>query len=221
MSGLVLVMDKGEGPTSFDVVRKVKRVFPGEKVGHAGSLDPFATGVLVVLLGKATKLFSKFVNFDKEYEATLMLGIVTSTGDSQGKILSKNDFSHLTQDNVRGAFLEFIGPSLQVPPMVSAIKYKGRRLYELARRGIEVKRAARPINIYELNISRMELPEVDFLVKCSKGTYIRRLGEEIGEKLCVGGYISRIRRTALGPFNIRDAVSLEDIHESNIRDWKP
>jgi len=217
----ILIIDKPSGVTSHDIVDIVRKKINIKQVGHSGTLDPLATGVLVLLVGKATKLFSKFVNFDKEYEATLMLGIVTSTGDSQGKILSKNDFSHLTQDNVRGAFLEFIGPSLQVPPMVSAIKYKGRRLYELARRGIEVKRAARPINIYELNISRMELPEVDFLVKCSKGTYIRRLGEEIGEKLCVGGYISRIRRTALGPFNIRDAVSLEDIHESNIRDWKP
>ncbi len=217
----ILIIDKPAGVTSHDIVDIVRKKIGTKQVGHSGTLDPVATGVLVLLVGKATKLFAKFVHFDKEYEATLRLGIVTSTGDSEGKILSEKDLSHLTQDDVRDVFLEFVGPRQQVPPMVSAIKHKGRRLYELARRGIEVERVARPINIYELNITRMELPEIDFLVRCSKGTYIRRLGEEIGERLNVGGYISRIRRVSLGPFNIRDAVSLEDIHESHIRDWKP
>jgi len=217
----ILIIDKPAGVTSHDIVEFVRKKINTKQVGHSGTLDPVATGVLVLLVGKATKLFAKFVHFDKEYEATLRLGIVTSTGDSQGKILSEKDFGHLTQEKVRDTFLEFIGPRQQVPPMVSAIKHKGRRLYELARRGIEVERAPRPINIYELNIIRMELPEIDFSVRCSKGTYIRRLGEEIGEKLGVGGYISRIRRISLGPFHIRDAVSLEDIHESHLRDWKP
>lgn len=217
----ILIIDKPAGVTSHDIVELVRKKINTKQVGHSGTLDPVATGVLVLLVGKATKLFAEFVHFDKEYEATLRLGIVTSTGDSQGKILSEKDFSHLTEDTVRDAFPGFIGPRQQVPPMVSAIKHKGRRLYELARRGIEVERAPRPINIYELNITRMELPEIDFFVRCSKGTYIRRLGEEIGEKLGVGGYISRIRRISLGPFHIRDAVSLEDIHESHILDWKP
>jgi tRNA pseudouridine55 synthase len=173
------------------------------------------------LIGKATKLFSKFVHFDKEYEATLRLGVVTSTGDSQGAVIAEKDPAHITEADVRRVFETFVGEREQVPPMVSAIKHKGERLYELARRGIEVDRKSRPIKIYCLIITRMKLPEVDFLVKCSKGTYIRRLGEEIGEALNVGGFISRIRRVSLGPFSIHDAVKIEDIHEDCVRAWQP
>lgn len=217
----LLIIDKPSGVTSHDVVDIVRKKLRMKRVGHSGTLDPVATGVLVLLIGKATKLFSKFVHFDKEYEATLMLGTVTSTGDSQGKVVVQKDATHITPDQVRRVFEQFLGERQQVPPMVSAIKHKGERLYELARRGIEVDRKARPITIYRLSITRIQLPEIDFVVKCSKGTYIRRLGEEIGEVLGVGGFISRIRRVSLGPFMINDAVKIEDIHESRIRTWQP
>jgi tRNA pseudouridine55 synthase len=217
----ILIIDKPAGVTSHDVVDMVRRKLKTKKVGHSGTLDPVATGVLVLLVGKATKLFAKFVHFDKEYEATLKLGIVTSTGDIEGKILVQKDAAGVTPDDVKKTFSEFIGAREQVPPMVSAIKHQGKRLYELARKGIEVDRKARPIKIYDLKITRMELPEIDFYVRCSKGTYIRRLGEEIGEKLGVGGFIAHIRRVGLGPFTIRDAILCEDVHESCLRDWKP
>lgn len=217
----ILIVDKPSGVTSHDVVDCIRKILKTKRVGHSGTLDPVATGVLVLLVGRATKLFSKFVHFDKEYEATLHLGIVTSTGDSQGKILSQKETGHLTDEDVREVIAKFIGDRRQVPPMVSAIKHKGRRLYELARKGIEVERLARPIKIYDLKITRLEMPEIDFYVKCSKGTYIRRLGEEIGEELNVGGFISRIRRISLGPFHIREAISLKDADESHLRDWKP
>jgi tRNA pseudouridine55 synthase len=216
----VLVVDKPSGVTSHDVVETVRRKLKTKKVGHSGTLDPVATGVLVLLVGKATKLFSKFVHFDKEYDATLRLGVVTSTGDSEGVVLSEKQIDHITEENIRDAFVAFVGEREQVPPMVSAIKYQGKRLYVLARKGIEVDRKARRIRIYDLKITRMDLPEIDFYVKCTKGTYIRRLGEEIGEKLGVGGFISRIRRVSLGPFHIRDAVKVEDVDEGHLRDWK-
>lgn len=217
----LLIIDKPEGITSHDVVDIVRRKLKTKRVGHSGTLDPVATGVLVLLVGKATKLFSKFVHFDKEYEATLRLGVVTATGDSQGKIIQEKDASAITASAVEKVFASFIGERQQVPPMVSAIKHQGERLYELARRGIHVDRKARAIRIYDLKITRMDLPEIDFYVKCSKGTYVRRLGEEIGEVLGVGGFISRIRRISLGPFSIRDAIKVEDIHESHLRDWRP
>ncbi|MFH1692634.1 MAG: tRNA pseudouridine(55) synthase TruB [Candidatus Omnitrophota bacterium] len=217
----ILIVDKPAGMTSHDVVDVARKKLKTRRVGHSGTLDPVATGVLVLLVGKATKLFSKFVHFDKEYEATLKLGIVTSTGDCEGAILSEQDVSEITEKQVRDVFAQFIGERQQVPPMVSAIKHKGKRLYELARRGIEVERKARPIKIYELVITRMSLPEIDFFVRCSKGTYVRRLGEEIGEILGCGGFISRIRRVSLGFFHIRDSIKIEDIDESCLRAWSP
>jgi len=215
----LLVIDKPAGMTSHDVVDVVRRRFKMKRVGHSGTLDPVATGVLVVLLGKATKLFAQFVNFDKSYDATLRLGVVTDTGDVEGRVIRERDAGGVLPEEVRRVFATFLGQRQQVPPMVSAIKHKGQRLYELARRGIQIERSARPIKIYELSITRLALPEVDFTVRCSKGTYVRRLGEEIGEALGVGGYISRIRRTALGPFQIKDAVALDAINESHIRHW--
>ena len=215
----ILIIDKPTGMTSHDVVDVVRKKLKTKRVGHSGTLDPVATGILVLLVGKATKLFSKFVHFDKAYEATLRLGVVTTTGDCEGKVLNEKDPSSITPDQVRDVFMSFVGEREQVPPMVSAIKHKGRRLYEWARSGIEVERKPRPIRIYELKILRMDLPRIDFYVKCSKGTYVRRLGEEIGEALGVGGVISSIRRVQLGPFAITDAVPLEGVDEHHLRAW--
>jgi len=216
----IMLIDKPAGMTSHDVVAIARRKLKIKKIGHSGTLDPVATGILVLLVGKDTKLFTKFVHFDKEYEATLRLGIVTSTGDSQGRVLLEKDIAHLSDEVVRQACSKFIGERDQIPPMVSAIKHQGKRLYELARKGIEVERKARRIRIYDLRITRLLLPEVDFYVKCTKGTYIRRLGEEIGEELGVGGFISSIRRISLGPFFIREAIRIEDIDESHLRPWR-
>ncbi len=217
----ILIIDKPIGVTSHDVVDIARKKLKTRRVGHSGTLDPVATGVLVLLIGRATKLFSKFVHFDKEYEATLRLGIVTTTGDSEGEIVSEKPVTGISEDQIRHVFAQFIGERQQVPPMVSAIKHKGKRLYDLARKGIEVERRARPIKIYTLTITRMELPEIDFFVKCSKGTYVRRLGEEIGEILGCGGFISRIRRVSLGLFHIKDSIKVEDINESHLRTWAP
>ncbi len=217
----LLIIDKPSGMTSHDVVALMRKKLRTKKIGHSGTLDPVATGVLVLLVGKATKLFSKFVHFDKEYEATLRLGTVTSTGDSEGRVLAEKNASHVTEAEVRRVFSEFVGERQQVPPMVSAIKHKGERLYELARRGIEVERQARTIRIYDLKITRIAFPDIDFFVKCSKGTYIRRLGEEIGEVLGVGGFISRIRRVSLGPFTIKEALKIDEANESHLRAWQP
>lgn len=216
----ILIIDKPSGMTSHDVVDLARKRFKTKRIGHSGTLDPVATGVLVLLVGRATKLFSEFVTFDKEYEATLKLGIVTSTGDSQGRIVSECDIAGINEEQVKKTFDKFLGERDQIPPMVSAIKQNGRRLYELARKGIEVDRKARKIKIYDLQIKRLALPEIDFYVRCSKGTYIRRLGEEIGEELGVGGFISGIRRISLGPFHIKESVKIEEADESHLRAWK-
>lgn len=215
----ILIVDKPQGLTSHDVIDKVRAIFGMRRVGHSGTLDPLATGVLVVLLGEATKLFTQFSNFDKEYVATLTLGSATDTGDSLGKIIKKCGYNGILNRDVENALHKFQGVIYQVPPMVSAIKYKGKKLYQLARQGIEIKRSARMINIHEIKLIDLTLPDIVFYVRCSKGTYIRKLGEEIAEVLGSVGHISKIQRLSLGPFNIRDAVSLEDLNESHIRSW--
>jgi tRNA pseudouridine55 synthase len=215
----ILVIDKPRGLTSHDCVKIIRKRFGIKKVGHAGTLDPLATGILILLLGKATRLFLGFAGFDKEYEATLTLGITTDTGDSQGKIINTSTYEHIKEIDVLGVFNKFQGNIEQIPPMVSAIKYQGKKLYELARRGIVVARSPRKICIHSLILTGYRPPEVDFKVECSKGTYIRTLGEDIGSRLGCGGCISRIRRTKLGPFNINEAVSLEGINESHLRHW--
>ncbi len=215
----ILVIDKPQGLTSHDCVKRIRRLFNIKKVGHAGTLDPLATGILVMLLGKATRLFNDFSGFDKEYEATLMLGIATDTGDIEGKIIKTQAYEHIKQDNLKEVFKKFVGELEQVPPMVSALKHKGMKLYQLARQGIEVERKPRKILIHSLHLIEYDAPEAVFRVKCSKGTYIRKLGEDIGNMLGCSGCISRLRRTNLGPFNIDEAVKLEEINENHLRAW--
>ncbi len=215
----ILIIDKPQGITSHDVVDFVRRRFLIKKVGHSGTLDPLATGVLVILIGRYTKFFDRFSDFDKEYIATLALGLTTSTGDTQGKIIKESYNSDVRQEAVLGIFKEFVGYRQQVPPMVSALRFKGKRLYQLARKGIDVPRQTRNIHIYKLELLKFNPPTVEFYVKCSKGTYIRRLAEEIGERLNCGGCISQIRRISLGPFTIKEAISLENLNEDYIRSW--
>ena len=216
----ILVIDKPDGMTSHDVVAKVRRSLKVKKVGHAGTLDPMATGVLVCLVGKATKLFDQFVAFDKVYRATMILGLVTDSADTQGEVISKKEFHAVTQQQLEDVLQEFRGELEQVPPMYSAVKHKGKKLYELARQGIVVEREAKPIRIDELRIERFTPPEVDIYVACSKGTYIRQLAHDIGERLGCGACISRIQRVAVGKYTLDEAVTLEEIHESHIRNWE-
>ena len=216
----IIVVNKPNGITSHDVVARVRKIFKIRRVGHAGTLDPLATGVLVLLLGKATKLFSKFVAFDKAYRATMILGTETTSADIQVEILRQSPYQHITLTAIEKAIKNFTGDIEQVPPMVSAVKIKGRKLYQLARKGITVERQARQVRVDCLRIEKFDLPEVKFYLECSKGTYVRQLVDDIGKTLGCGACISQIRRTKVGFFNIEDAVNLEDLNESHIRNWE-
>ena len=215
-----LIVDKPSGMTSHDVVSVVRKKFNMKRVGHAGTLDPLATGVLILLLGKATKLFNKFSSFDKAYEATMLLGTSTDTADIEGKIIEKNSFEGIDQNGVEETFAKFVGDIEQIPPMVSAIKVKGKRLYKLARQGIAVEREARKIRIDALKLMHFSLPEVKFYLECSKGTYVRQIAEDVGKLLGCGACISQIRRTQIGRFHISQATPLEEINASHIRYWQ-
>ncbi|MEW6009238.1 MAG: tRNA pseudouridine(55) synthase TruB [Candidatus Omnitrophota bacterium] len=211
-----LIVDKPAGMTSHDVVNFVRKKFKMRRVGHAGTLDPMATGVLIVLIGSWTKFFSQFANFDKEYLVSENFSATTNTGDAQGRILREFDYSKVTIDDIKRVFKEFTGQIQQIPPMVSAIKQQGRRLYDLARKGIELERRPRQIFIRSIELLKFYPPFIDFKVVCSKGTYIRSLCEDIGSHLGCGGYETALRRTRVGDFNIEEAVRLDQISESHI-----
>jgi len=212
MNGIVII-DKPMGLTSHDVVLFLRHRFKIGKVGHAGTLDPMATGVLILLLGSATKLSNHLISDDKAYEGILRLGIKTDTHDSEGKVLSTAQLPPLRDENIKEAFNSFCGTIEQVPPMVSAIKHKGRKLYKLARQGIEVERKPREITIYDIKVKRIDLPEIAFSVHCSKGTYIRKLADDIGERFGCGAHLTSLRRIRSGRFSIDNAVSLEEIRK--------
>lgn len=207
----VLLVDKPSGWTSFDVVNFVRSRFNIPKVGHCGTLDPAATGLLVLMLGKFTRLSDRFSAEDKTYEATMLLGTETDSQDMEGNVTGEKDCSDLTEAQVKDAVNAFTGVQMQTPPMVSAVKKDGKRLYELARKGIEVEREPREINIYSIDITRVELPQVDFTVKCSKGTYVRTLCADIGAKLGCGGCLFNLRRTRSGGFSLDDALDIETL----------
>lgn len=206
----VLPVDKPLTWTSFDVVNFVRSRFNVPKVGHCGTLDPAATGLLLLVLGKFTSLSGKLSGVDKQYTGSLMLGVETDSGDLDGKVVRRSET--LPQEaEVQEVFASFRGKSMQMPPMYSAVKIGGKKLYELARQGVEIEREAREINIPRLDITRIDLPEVDFIVDCSKGTYVRTLATDIGSRLGCGGTLTALRRTRCGKFSIDDAVSLETL----------
>lgn len=211
----ILVVDKPQGMTSHDVVDFIRRRFGLEKqrVGHAGTLDPMATGVLVMLVGKFTKFSASFINDDKEYEAALVLGGRSDTGDAWGKITGSGDNLNFKREAIEGAFKKFLGNIAQTPPIYSAVKFKGKKLYEYARKGISVTRSPRNVFIKKLEILDVSLPEVAFRVTCSKGTYIRQLAVDIGEELGCGAYISRLRRIRSGRFNIDTALGMGELEK--------
>ena len=218
MNGIVIV-NKPSGMTSHDVVSRARRIFKMRQIGHAGTLDPLATGVLVLLVGKGTKLFNKFEAFDKAYKASLILGTRTTTADIEGEIIQQAAYDQISEESVIETFKQFCGDIEQIPPMVSAVKVNGRRLYELARKGIEVERQARQVRIDALDLLEFQRPRVRFYLECSKGTYVRKLAEDVGEKLGCGACIAEIERTKVGPFVIEEAVTLEQLNATHIRDW--
>ncbi len=210
-AGGVLLVDKPAEWTSFDVVNMVRNRFNVPKVGHAGTLDPAATGLLVLLLGKFTRLCDKFSSEDKVYEGTLQIGLETDSQDLDGTVVREADFSGVTDEMVLKTAAEFTGEQLQIPPMVSAVKKDGKKLYELARKGIEIEREPRKINIFSLEVLKCERPFYDFRVHCSKGTYIRTLCADMGARLGCGGVLKSLRRTKCGDFEVAGALSIEEI----------
>ncbi len=220
----ILIVDKDKNMTSHDVVAKVRRRFDIKKVGHAGTLDPNATGVLVLLLGKATKLSNSFLNEEKEYSAIMKLGERTDSGDCEGKIIARKSIIS-DSTGIESVVAGIKGEIDQMPPMFSAKKINGKRLYKLARKGIQVERARVRVTIKDIRVLKVELPLVVFDTICSKGTYIRQLADDIGEKLGCGAHLTELRRMRSGTFSLENAVTIldidkmtqEDLNESIIR----
>ncbi len=209
----ILVINKSKGLTSNDIVKKVKRIL-NTKVGHTGTLDPNATGVLPLLLGNATKISKYLINHDKEYEAVIKLGAKTTTADVEGEIIEEKEVNKekLKKENIEEVLKSFIGKQQQIPPIYSAIKVNGKKLYEYARQGKEVEIKARNIEIYDLKLLKIDSKndELTINVKCSKGTYIRSLCEDIAVKLETLGYMKELNRIQVGEFNIKDSVTIEE-----------
>ena len=210
-NGIVNVY-KEKGFTSFDVVAKMRGIFHQKKIGHTGTLDPDAEGVLPVCLGKATKVCDLLTDKDKEYKAVLLLGKQTDTQDITGVVLNESEVS-VTEEEVRQAIQSFVGTYDQVPPMYSALKVNGQKLCDLARAGITVERKSRPVTIHSITITKIELPEVEMVVHCSKGTYIRTLCEDIGLKLGTYGCMKSLLRTRVAHFTLENSYTLEQISQ--------
>jgi tRNA pseudouridine55 synthase len=211
--GKVILIDKPLHWTSFDAVRKIRNSIKIKKVGHAGTLDPLATGLLIVCTGKFTKKINEYMAQEKEYTGSFTLGATTPTYDKESTPQDFKEYNHITEEDIVAATKNFIGAIQQYPPIYSAIKKDGVALYELARRGEEVELKARTITITEFEITKIELPIVEFRVLCGTGTYIRSLAHDMGQALACGAYLSELRRTKIGEYNVNDAVSMEGFLE--------
>ncbi len=207
----VLLVDKADGMTSHDVVALVRRKLGIKKAGHCGTLDPIATGLLLLTLGRGTKIQDLLMSEDKEYAGTLLLGITTSTQDRQGEIIARREVPLLDENTIRAAFEKFRGDFYQMPPMVSAKKHGGVPLYKLARQGKVVEREPRLVHVYRYSVDRIALPEIDFGVICSKGFYVRTYVHDIGEELGCGAHLKSLRRTKSGRFDVARAISVDQI----------
>ncbi len=207
----VLLVDKAEGMTSHDVVALVRRQLGIKKVGHCGTLDPIATGLLILTLGRGTKIQDLLMSEDKEYAGTFTLGVTTSTQDRQGDVIQERPVPELDENQIRAAFEKFRGDFYQMPPMVSAKKHGGVPLYKLARQGKVVEREPRLVHVYRYTIDRIALPEIDFSVVCSKGFYVRTYVHDIGELLGCGAHLKSLRRTKSGRFDVAKTISVDEI----------
>ena len=215
----VLNIFKPKGMSSFDAVRVVKKVAGTGKVGHTGTLDPEATGVLPICIGRATKIIDYIMDSEKVYEVTLKLGIRTTTYDLEGEVLEERDPSHLTEEEILNSINSFKGEYSQIPPMYSALKQNGVRLYELARKGIEVERKGRLVNIYNLEDIKINNPYISMKVTCSKGTYIRSLCYDIGEKLGVFATMTQLNRAKTSVFSQEKSINIIELTKENINDY--
>ena len=212
MASGILIVDKPEDWTSQDVVAKLRGALHERRAGHGGTLDPMATGVLPVFFGRATRAVEFFEHAEKTYETVLRLGLVTDTQDITGRVLEQRDAASVTEADVRAVLPRFLGPQKQVPPMYSAVKVNGKKLYELAREGKEIARKARTIEVYDIRIRRFLPPDrVEMDIDCSKGTYIRTLCADIGKALGCGGHMAELLRTATGSFSLENAIKLDDL----------
>lgn len=209
--GEILLADKPQGWTSFDVIRFLKARLPEKKFGHAGTLDPMATGLLIICSGKATKQIESFQNLEKGYSGTIKLGAETPSIDADTQEEESHPVDHLNEEQIREASKAFMGHISQIPPTYSAVKKKGQRSYELARKGKEIELNPRDAHISHFEIKEVRLPEIDFYIECSKGTYIRSIARDLARELNTGGYLTSLRRTSIGPYNVEEALSPEEI----------
>ncbi len=211
----VLLVDKAEGMTSHDVVALIRRKLEIKKVGHCGTLDPIATGLLLLTLGRGTKIQDLLMSEDKEYTGTLLLGVTTSTQDREGEIIDQREVPALDENTIRAAFEKFRGDFYQMPPMVSAKKHGGVPLYKLARQGKVVEREPRLVHVYRYSVDRIAFPEIDFSVLCSKGFYVRTYVHDIGEEVGCGAHLKSLRRLKSGRFDVDQAISVDQIKDAS------
>ncbi len=207
----IVVVDKPTGHSSNHILQQVKRLFDANKAGHTGSLDPLASGVLPVCLGDATKLSGYLLDADKQYDVTCQLGITTDSGDADGTIVAEQEIPVFDETQLSSILADFIGEQDQVPPMFSALKHQGQPLYKLARQGIEIERKSRRITIYDIQLQHFDASSFTLSVRCSKGTYIRTLVEDISHALGTGGHVTMLRRTAVAGYTLSDSVSLDTL----------
>ena len=214
----VLLVDKPRDHTSHDVIARLRGRLKMKRIGHAGTLDPMATGLLIVLVGKATALSQYIINLDKEYTGTIRLGVTTNSQDADGEVVETRPVPPLTEAGVNAAVATFLGDQYQTPPMFSAIKIDGVPLYKLARKGEEVVREPRFIRVMSWTTTRFAPPELDFCLRCTKGTYVRTLAHDLGQKLGCGGHLTALRRTATDRWNVAQALTLEQIEALPLAD---
>ena len=215
-SGEVLLIDKEKGKSSFNSVYRIRKIVNVKKIGHAGTLDPAATGLLIICIGRQeTKNIYKYQDLDKVYSGTIEIGKRTPSMDGETESIEDKDYTFVTEELVEETRKSFLGEIQQTPPMYSALKQNGKRLYKLARKGIEVKREPRDVTIYDFKITRVEFPEIDFEIRCSKGTYIRVIADDFGEKLNCGGYLKSLRRESIGEYDVADALSVDEFMKLN------
>jgi tRNA pseudouridine55 synthase len=208
--GEIILIDKEINKPSFSVIYKVRKTIGIKKIGHAGTLDPKATGLMIICTGKKTKEIESFQNLVKTYKGTITIGKTTVSMDSESEIIEEKSIDGITDEKIKAARSFFIGKINQVPPMFSAVKHKGKSLYKYARKGIEIERSAREVNIYRFDITKIDLPEIHFEIDCSKGTYIRALANDFGCKLGCGAFLSSLRRTGIGGYKVEDALTINE-----------
>lgn len=213
----ILLLDKPTGLTSNAALQQVKKLFRARKAGHTGSLDPLASGLLPICLGEATKVSAFLLDADKQYQVTCKLGERTTTADAEGEVVETRPVDGVSEKQLRKVMAHYLGDIEQIPPMYSAVKHQGQRLYKLARQGIEVEREPRPITVHEMNLLDFQLPMAEISLRCSKGTYVRTLVEDIGEELGCGAHVTGLRRLGVGPYNETGLVTLSTLEQLRVK----